>query len=72
MFGAPLRPGDRRAELPGTNGGVAIVHAVCRQRPKVLLLHAKPHECSRIASKFTVRPDFDVTVKYRRKFCFQF
>ena len=46
----------------------AVAHAVYRQRLKVLLPPANPHECWRIDSKFTVRPNFDMTVKRRRKF----
>ena len=49
------------------NDGGAVVHSVYRQRPKVLLAPANPHEYWRIASKFAVRPDFDVTAKLRRK-----
>ena len=41
--------------------------AISRHRPEVLLPPANPHECSRIASKFTVRPDFGVTVERHRK-----
>ena len=50
----------------------AVVHAVYRQWPKVLQAPANPHEYWRIASKFTVRPDFDVTVKRRRSFGVKF
>jgi hypothetical protein len=47
------------------SGCGADVRAIDRQRPKVLLMPAKPHECSRIASKFAAGPNFDVTVERR-------
>ena len=42
-------------------------HAIYRQRPEMLLPPAKLHECLRIASKFSVRPEFEVTVWRRRR-----
>jgi hypothetical protein len=43
------------------NGCGAEVDSIYRQPPKVQLPPANPHECWRIASKFTVRPNFAVT-----------
>lgn len=54
------------------NDGGAVAHAIYRQHPKMLLSPAKPHECSRIGSRFTVWPNFDATVKPRRKFGVKF
>ena len=68
----PLHLGDRRPEQLGVNGCSAEVHAICRQRPVVMLLPANPHECWRIASKSTVRTIFDITVKRRRRFGVEF
>jgi hypothetical protein len=45
---------------------------VRRQRPRMPLSPANPHECSRIASKFTVRPDFGVTVRRGRRLGVEF
>ena len=43
--------------------------AVAWKKP---LSPANPHECSRIASKFTVKPNFGATAKRRRRFGVKF
>jgi hypothetical protein len=54
------------------NGCDAEVHAIYRQPPKVQLPPANPHECWRIASEFTVRPNFEATAKRSKKFGVKF
>jgi hypothetical protein len=63
----PFRLKDRKAGVFGMSACGADAHATYRQRPEMLLPPAKPHECSRITSKFTVRPEFEVTVWRRRR-----
>lgn len=64
--------GGRKAGVLGMIACGADVHAIYRQRPEMLLPPANPHECSRIASKFTVRHEFDMTVRRRRGFGVKF
>lgn len=63
----PLHLVGPNAEALGVNGYGAELHAIYRQLPEVRLLPANPHECTRIAAKFTVRADFELTVKRRQR-----
>jgi hypothetical protein len=64
----PLHLEDRKAERLGVAGCRAAVIAIYRQGLKVTALPANLHECSRIAAKFTVRPEVDVKLRRRQSF----
>jgi len=61
MIGAPPPFGNRNAAALQMKRSGAV-HKIYRQRLEMLLPPSNPHECSRIASKLTVRPEFEVTV----------
>jgi hypothetical protein len=62
----PLLLGERVEEL-GEHKRAAVKGAIYRPQSQMMQLPANPHECWRIASEITVRPDFGITVKHRQK-----
>jgi hypothetical protein len=59
--------GERDVEELGEHKRAAVQGAIYRQQSQMMQLPANPHECWRIASEITVRPDFGMTVKHRQK-----